>query len=150
MIFCVKYVIFIRKSIDLCRYISKIFPCGTKKSSLQVDYVINGQTPPPKVIKGQTPPLKVAYVILKGSLKYTKLYNYVSLTGLRLAENQKVDFYDIFWDKNLIICNLSYLAGINTENFENRRKPFRISRKSMFSIKFDPILRLESKPWSSS
>ena len=28
-------------------------------------------------------------------------------SGLRLAENQKVDFYDIFWNNNLIIYHSS-------------------------------------------
>lgn len=40
----------------------------------------------------------------------------------------------------------AYLAVMNTENFENHPKTFRILRKSTNSSKFDPIRRLGSKP----
>ena len=78
--------------------------------------------------------------------RLTSVFDVFSRSGLRLAENHKVDLYNIFWNTNLIIGNLSYLAGINTEPFENHQKTFRISRKSIFTIKFFPPTGLSRRP----
>ena len=67
-----------------------------------------------------------------------------------IGKNQKKLIFMIFFGIKKWIGNLSYLARVYTKNFENHRKTFRISRKPRFSIKFDPILRLESKPWGQT